>query len=163
MIIEADLFDLSHAIKQIEDYQRKLESGNQELVKRLAEEGNKLVRDGYSRAASADNSDVRVNPVEYKENEATISAEGSQILFTEFGAGIYYNGGESAIGNSPHPLGKELGYTIGDYGKKQGRNDSWHKPDGSVTHGTQASRTMYETGKTLRSMVVRIAKEVFGK
>ena len=165
MKIEVDVFHLDDAIEQINKFKNDLEKKNEELVTALAEEGQQRLQESYAASAVGDNTDIHVTPVEKRgsglNQTAIVGAEGSQILFNEFGAGIHYNGGQGAAGSSPHPLGGELGYTIGSYGKGKGKKDYWWKPGGQFTHGTPATMTMYLTGKTLRSRVKAVARRIF--
>jgi hypothetical protein len=80
----------------------------------------------------------------------------------EFGAGVYYNG---AVGSSPNPLGTGLGFTIGSYGKGNGRKEVWgyRGEDGEIhlTHGAPASMPLYKAVQSVSRDIARIAREVF--
>ena len=93
----------------------------------------------------------------------TIQLNGEDVLFIEFGAGITYNG---PAGQSPHPKGAELGYTIGDYGYHLGRLHYWYYHDDngqlSVSWGTKAAMPVYKASREIRQNVNKIAKSIFG-
>lgn len=98
------------------------------------------------------------------ENVSVVVASGEDAVWVEFGAGVYHNG---AAGSSPHPKGNELGFTIGSYGKGNGRKTTWGYLDDDgelhLTHGTPATMPMYRAMETVSEEVYLIAKEVFGK
>lgn len=101
--------------------------------------------------------------VENTNNTTTlVIANGKDAVFMEFGAGVYYNG---AVGSSPNPLGTDLGYTIGSYGKGNGRKEVWgfKDADGTVhlTHGVPASMPLYKAVQSVSNDIERIAREVF--
>lgn len=93
----------------------------------------------------------------------TVQLNGEDVLFIEFGAGITYNG---PAGQSPHPKGAQLGYTIGDYGYHLGRLHCWyyHDDNGQLTisWGTKAAMPVYKASREVRRNVKKIAKEIFG-
>ncbi len=96
-------------------------------------------------------------------SQATLVLEGKEVLFIEFGAGIFYN---TEAGTSPHPLGAENGFLIGSYGEGHGTQKVWgyYADSGELvlTHGVRATMPMYSASVEIRNNVVRIAKEVFG-
>lgn len=92
---------------------------------------------------------------------ATLSLVGEQAAFVEFGAGIHYNGNP---GGSSHPLGVELGYTIGSYGMGQGLKEYWQYKSGGTwytTQGTPTAMPLYHAGQTIRNTLVMTAKLAF--
>lgn len=167
--IKIDLFDsksLQLAIKQIQQYQDDLQRKCELFVRRLAEVGIPIIDQNISAAAGDSdknhNTYIKLNSFG-SYSQATLVCEGKDLLFIEFGAGVHYNG---SAGSSPHPKGEELGYTIGSYGKGQGKNDFWfyYADTGEVvmSHGTQATMPMYRAVLEMRRQILAIAKEVFG-
>ena len=168
--IEINLFDggksLEKAIKQLRNYRNELNSKCRLFVQRLSETGIPVIEENIS--SSVGDSDQNHNTY-IKLNsfgtysQASLVVEGKDILFIEFGSGIHYNG---SAGSSPHPLGEELGYTIGSYGKGKGANDSWvyisSAGDPVISHGTKSTMPVYKAGVEIRREVLKIAKEVFG-
>lgn len=96
-------------------------------------------------------------------SQATLVLEGREVLFIEFGAGIFYN---TEAGTSPHPKGAENGFLIGTYGEGHGVQKVWgyYAESGELvlTHGVKATMPMYSASLEIRNNVVQIAKEVFG-
>lgn len=97
-----------------------------------------------------------------KQGDVTVViAEGEEVYFVEFGAGVYFNG---PVGTSPHPYGSELGMTVGSYSKRNPEKLVWgFTKDGTkyVTRGTPASQPMYNAMKYVCDEIDRIAREVF--
>ncbi len=162
--------------KQLRDYQNDLNRKCELLVKRLAESGIPVIDENMAKANfTMDSEGVQsgADPQHYthvKINafgsyaKAELIVEGKELLFIEFGAGVYYNGAE---GSSPHPKGEEFGYVIGSYGKGHGVQKMWgyYADSGELvlTHGVEATMPMYKASLEIANNVVKIAKEVFEK
>ena len=143
-----------------------------EVCKQLAEVGKETASVGYSNFVlhegipSGDDVDwyertpkidVRVEPTE---NGYKVVAEGDELYFVEFGAGVYYNGSEAYPGERPEGI-----VGIGQYGKGYGNRNAWAFDDGSgkvVTRGNMPSATMYYASEDMKREIERITKEVFG-
>lgn len=85
--------------------------------------------------------------VEKTVNGYRVVAEGEQVTFIEFGAGVYFN---APAGSSPHPRGEELGFIIGEFGQGYGKKNTWGYYEGNgaerrivITHGTAAQMPLY--------------------
>lgn len=167
--IKIDLFDgksLDNAIKQIQEYQRTLNEKCEIFVRRLAEVGIPIIDQNIASAAGdsdkGHNTYIKINSFG-SYSQAQLIVEGKDLLFIEFGAGVHYNGN---LGGSPHPKGKEMGYTIGSYGKGQGKNDFWFyyadSGEAVMSHGTQATMPVYKAGVEIGRQILKIAREVFG-
>lgn len=164
-----------NAIAQIEALQDKLHKLERfdEYLKTLAEKG---VATAISRFSVADM--FNINGVgEYglknahvssrmTDNGFVIEANGSQVLFMEFGAGVYYEGWQSypderpagiaSIGNSPRE-GKGMGnrQAWGYY-----RNGDKSKENLVITHGVPALAGMYYAKKQIMLEVEKKVKEL---
>lgn len=167
--IKIDLFDrksLQSAIKQIQKYRDDLPRKCELFVRKLAEVGIPVIDQNISAAAGDSdknhNTYIKINSFG-SYSQAELIVESRSILFLEFGAGVHYNGN---AGGSPHPLGAEKGYTIGSYGKGQGKNDFWFyyadTGEAVMSHGTQATMPLYKASLEIRRQILAIAKEVFG-
>lgn len=113
-------------------------------------------RSGGARYGSVDVS------IDNRGDVTVVVANGEDAVWIEFGAGVYYNG---AVGSSPNPYGSQLGFTIGGYGKGNGRKEKWgFYEDGElkITRGTPAVMPMARAVTALCNEFPRIAKEVFG-
>lgn len=136
-----------------------LKKKGEELCKRLADIGEQEAFTGFMAAtANGEQDPVQVHS-EPIENGYKIVAEGEEVCFIEFGAGVHYNGAE------PYPLPRPEGIVgIGQYGKGLGRNDYWFYSDESgshFTHGTPAAMPMYNATKEILESIPQIANEVF--
>lgn len=157
---------IQNAIKEIEAYKRQLIDKNELFVRRLAELGIPVIDQNIA-AAQGDsdkshNTYIKINSFG-SYSEAKLVVEGSDLLFIEFGSGIHYN---DSAGTSPHPKGEEFGYTIGSYGKGQGKNDFWFyyadTGEAVMSHGTQSTMPVYKASVEIIQNIRRIAREVFG-
>lgn len=167
-VFKADLSvkGIDGLIKQLEDYKESLLSKNDLFVKRLAELGipviDKRINQAQGDSDKSHYTHIEINSFEGY-SQAKLIVEGKDLLFLEFGAGVHYNG---SAGSSPHPLGGQFGYTIGSYGKGQGKNDSWvyYSDSGEWvrSHGTEATMPMYNASLEIIRQIEQVAREVFG-
>lgn len=167
---------IENLIKQLRDYQNQLNRKTEQLVKKLAEAGIPVIDSNMAKATfTVDSKGIQSgsDPEHYtyvKINtfddyaEATLIVEGNELLFIEFGSGVYHN---TPVGTSPNPKGGELGYVIGSYGQGHGVQKVWgyYDDDGNLilTHGTEATMPIYKAGLEIREKFLRIAREVFEK
>ena len=162
---------IDKAIQELQGYIDSLQQKTDRLREKIAEAIQWSAQDGFQSAIADDifrggerkTADVQVTVQE--EGDVTIViANGEDAVFIEFGAGVYHNGG---VGSSPHPKGQEMGYTIGEYGKGQGKKYTWALPgstsdDPILTHGTPAAMPMYRGVQEAVAVMVDFAREVFG-
>lgn len=157
---------IQKAIDELNQYKEAVKKKNEEFVRKLAELGIPIINQNIASAAGdpdkSHNTYIKLNSFgDY--SQATLIVEGLDLLFIEFGAGVHFNG---AAGSSPHPKGQEFGYTIGSYGKGQGKNDSWYyyadSGESVLSHGTQATMPMYRASVEIRNKIREVAREVFG-
>ena len=170
--ITIDVFDpasIDRAVNEIREYSRWVQRKTDELRERIAyfiakdasAVFNTAVVDDLIGEGSVTGS-VNVVVENQGDNITVVIANGEDAVFMEFGAGVYYNG---AVGSSPNPLGTALGFTIGSYGKGNGRKEVWgyRGEDGEIhlTHGAPASMPLYRAVQSVSRDIVRIAREVF--
>ncbi len=145
-----------------------------ELVTRLAEVGIPVIEQRMSEASytydekgiqSGSNTEHRtyVDVKSYQDYAiASLVLQGKEVLFIEFGSGVYYN---TEAGQTPHPLGEKYGYLIGTYGKGNGAKQIWgyYADTGELvlTRGTKATMPMHGADTEIISQVNRIVREVF--
>ena len=160
--------DIDRAIRELTQYKvdfaKKVELLREKVAERLADEA----RTGFSGAivddvikGSKKYADVKVT-VDNKSNLSVVIASGEDAVWVEFGTGVYHNG---SPGTSPHPSGAELGFTIGSFGKGNGKKETWgYYEDGALklTRGTPATMPMARAVTTVCNDISQIAKEVFG-
>lgn len=167
---------INNLIKQLKDYQNDLQKKTERLVKKLAEEGIPVIDQNMKKASfTVDGKGIQSgsDPEHYtyvklhtfgNYAEAILIVEGKELLFIEFGAGVYHN---TPVGASPHPKGGELGYVIGAYGKGKGAQKIWGYFSDSgefvLTHGTEATMPVYKAGLEIRKKFLKAARETFGR
>ena len=159
--------EIDNAIKELQNYKqdfiKKVKLFQQKVSEYVANE----VQQGFSNALSDDiikgskkYADVKVT-IENNNEITLIIAEGEDVIWVEFGAGVYHN---SSLGSSPHPNGVELGFTIGSYGKGNGKKSIWgFYEDGELklTRGTPAKMPMANAITSVCNDITKIAQEVF--
>lgn len=164
--------DIDRAIKELADYKqeilRKTDLLRERVAERLAEEAKKgfagavvddVILKGGTHAPKYAQVDVSVNT---RGAVTVVVASGEDAVWVEFGAGVYHNG---SAGSSPHPHGAELGFTIGGFGKGNGKRQTWgyyEEGELKLTHGTPANMPMTRAVTTVCNEIAQIAKEVFG-
>ena len=161
------------AIRKIEEYQNSLEYKVQRFMQELY--GVAVAEIDRRVSMAKGDSDKSYTPdhevsVSGTTSEMIIKVKGKDLVFIEFGAGRYYNGGPGIVGDSPHPLGMELGFWIGswkaqpDYPRKYsaGQFDWWHTPYG-ISYGTESTAPVYSAAQVIRERAGEIATRVFGE
>lgn len=162
--------EIDRAIRELEQYKqdfiRKMDTLRQKVAERLAQEAQSgftgaVVDDLTQDSGGARLAEVSVSTSD-RGNLSVVIASGEDAVWVEFGAGVHHNG---SVGSFPNPYGTELGFTIGSYGKGNGRKNTWgFYEDGElkITYGTPAKMPMYNAVKTVCSEIDSIAREVFG-
>ena len=160
--------DIEKAIQELERYKiefrKKVDTYRQRVADEMATTASfnfgSAVMDDRIRGGSR-KPDVSVK-VDERGSITVVVADGEDAVWCEFGAGVYHNG---SAGSSPNPYGKELGFTIGSYGKGYGKRTAWgYYEDGElvITRGTPASMPMYNAVQEVTKRAIEIAREVFG-
>ena len=160
--------DIARAINELKQYRREFLKKVETYRKRIADEiaDNASLRFGsatmeYTIQGAPRKPDVKVD-VSDRGDISVVVADGEDAVWCEFGAGVYHNG---SVGASPNPYGKDLGFTIGSYGKGYGKGKAWGYYDDKgelvITRGTPASMPMYNAAKEVTKKAIQIAREVF--
>lgn len=166
---------VNEAIRQLQQYKNWLIKKTSLLVKELAEVGIPVIDENMAKANyTYDENGVRSGSdtshrtyVEMSGSQsgtatAKLIVEGKELLFIEFGAGVYYNGD---AGNSPHPKGVVNGMIIGSYGEGHGVQKVWgyYDDDGNLvlTHGVEAQMPVYKADMEIIQKYVEVARRVF--
>lgn len=161
---------INRLVNDLENYKKQLLTKAEQLLNELSKRGIRTAKERIQGTIGDSDKHVKVevSDISYVGNNVifTITAEGEDILFIEFGAGVFYNGGE--VGKSPHPWGEEMGYVIGKYPKGRkgyslGRFMSWTTPSGKISMGTKASMPMLGAMETMYKDIDDACKKVFGK
>ena len=167
--ITVSIGDIDDAIKQFEEYEKKVQQNIKDFLKKLLEDGVQIAKAKVASLNAVETGDL-LNSLDkyiYIDGKLGVIFTGSEYAcFVEFGTGVAKNGG---VGKSSHPKGEELGMTIGTYGEKKGANPNgwWYFDEKQGrkrwTKGMPSRPFMYETAKELESKVIEIAREVFSK
>lgn len=166
--IELTTQSINKALRELERYKQDFMRKVELLRQRVAEQLAKEAESGFNGAIVDDlvKGEARIAQVNVTVDDrgtvTAVVADGEDAVWVEFGAGVYYNG---SPGSSPHPRGAELGFTIGNYGKGNGKKKVWgFYEDGELrlTHGTPAKMPMARAVITVCQDMEKIAREVFG-
>lgn len=158
-----DPASVNNAIQMIEQYKKDFLVKEQEFIRRLAEIGVRVAKDGFATADYDGVNDVVVSMVKTS-NGYSVIASGETVGFIEFGTGIRYpewvdNNSVSGRPYIPKPHGT--------YGKKQGLNDHgwWFKGDDGArarhTYGNYPAMAMLTARDEMVSRITKIAMEVW--
>lgn len=165
--IEIDLFkrnSVNDLIKALEDYKSTLPVMMETFVKRLAQAGMRTAKTAISNASG--DSDIGEFVITDAERSGKsiimrLHFQGDDILFWEFGAGIYYNEGKA------HPKAGEFGMGVGTYpGQTHAITPGywWYKGEDGKLHfslGTEAAMPMYNAYLEMVKQVDKIAEGSF--
>lgn len=166
---ELDQTSLDKAMKELTDYKNSINDKLRQLVTLLLQDGIEVAK--ASLASTVGDSDVAGTVadgfiVDSSGDivKAIVFLSGKDVLFIEFGAGIYYNNGNA------HPKASALGYGVGTYPSEHPPNRAinpgywWYKGDDDAKHlslGTMASMPMYHAAENMRNKAIMRAMEVF--
>ena len=149
---------VSEAIKELDRYKRWVQEKEEILRQRLAQLGATVASIEFSRAIYNGTNDVSVR-VEDNGRKATICAEGSAVLFIEFGSGAKYGNG--------HPEAGKFGYGPGTYSDGPNGKGHWDDPNGwYFSHGQHSfgnppAMAMVHARDAILEQLTAIAREVF--
>ena len=161
MKIVIDPFDkesIANAIKELERYKMWVQEKEEILRQRLAQLGATVASIEFSRAIYNGTNDVSVR-VDDNGSKATIYAEGSAVLFIEFGSGAKYGNG--------HPEAGKFGYGPGTYSDGPNGKGKWDDPNGwyfahgQHSFGNPPAMAMVHARDAILEQLTAIAREVF--
>lgn len=162
--IKLDTVEIDRLVERLNNYADSLADLTQEFVKRLADIGINVVDMTYGKGLGDSSKDHHCT-FQFDELgnvvKGRIIVTGEDILFVEFGAGIYFNNGNT------HPKAHELGYGVGSYPNQTHAYDpnGWYyrDEDNSLHHslGTEATMPVYKASIEMITRVEEVAKEVF--
>ena len=161
MKIVIDPFDkesIANAIKELERYKTWVQEKEEILRQRLAQIGATVASIEFSRAIYNGTNDVSVR-VDDNGKKATIFAEGSAVLFIEFGSGAKYGNG--------HPEAGKFGYGPGTYSDGPNGKGKWDNPNGwyfahgQHSFGNPPAMAMVHARDAILEQLTAIAREVF--
>ena len=149
---------VSSAIKELNRYKRWVQEKEEILRLRLAQLGASVASIEFVRAIYNGTKDVSVR-VEDNGSKATIFAEGSAVLFIEFGSGEKYGGG--------HPEAGKFGYGPGTWSDGPNGKGHWDNPNGwyfahgQHSFGNPPAMAMLHARDSIVEQLTAIAREVF--
>lgn len=175
--LELSATSIDSAIRALTEYQQSIDKKLNLLMQRISERIIAEAQQNFNSAVGATNINtadsappkVSVDWSVSKRNTYIVTAKDvssgePQIAFVEFGAGVFHNG---SAGSSPHPLGTELGLTIGSYGYGRGTRRAWGYYDETgqlvITRGTPGQSPFYRAFLAAVAEIPQLAKEVFGQ
>ena len=156
--ISVSLGNIDDAIRQLEEYEKKVQQNIKDFLSKLLESGVNIARAKIMPLGAIDSGELfdSLAFTLYKEgNKGIIFTDCKHACFVEFGTGVRGS-------NRPHPT-LPWAYDTEGHGW-----DGWYYFDekrGFVrfTQGMPSRPFMYETAKELEQRVVEIAREVFSQ
>lgn len=166
---------IQSAIKELRKYENWLTKKAGLLVEELAKVGIPVIDSNMAKANytydskgirsgsdTTHNTYVELSWGNQDTATAKLIVKGEELMFIEFGAGVYYNG---SVGNSPHPMGAVNGMVIGSYGKGHGVQKVWGYYDDTgklvLTHGVEAQMPVYKAENEIMQRYIEVARRVF--
>lgn len=152
--------EVRNAIKEVQKYKEGLNNKCKKFAERLAEEGVALARIKVSEKDAIYTGELLSS---IKAEYGGSSPEGATwYIYTDCDWAIYVEFGTGVVGSqSPHPDTSLVNwkYDVNSHGK----NGWYYYKDGEWhwTQGMPSRAFMYETGRDLRQIIQKVAKEVF--
>lgn len=160
------LKSVDSAISRIDAFTKKLKKLDTELPRVLAEYGAEGAQVRFDTAiydvllnGAGTIADIRVTAEPIPDGFAVV-ANGREVCFVEFGAGVHFNGAESYKGTRPAEV-----KGIGQFGQGKGKQNVWGYYNGfsgnlSLTYGTPASNAMYYTTRDMKRRLSATARRI---
>lgn len=150
---------VNEAIKSLVKYKRELNKKVQALIDAMVAYGEDYA---INQVGHVDTGETLSSIRGYRDGNKGVVVAGGNAIWLEFGTGVRHNG---PAGGSPHPVGAELGMTIGEYGQGKGANpNGWWYYDGDAvkhTYGIPANMFMWSTARELERVAPELARDVF--
>ena len=155
--VHLDNSSISAAVSELRRYAAWVERKETELTTRLSQIGLNVAKVKFYSAAYDGTNDVTVR-VEQEGSTAWIYAEGTKLLFIEFGSGMTYGYG--------HPEAGKHGYGPGTWSDGPNGKGHWDDPHGwwyagKKTLGNPPAMAMWGAVQEMTEQVTKIAREVF--
>lgn len=162
--ITVSLGNIDEAIRQLEEYEKRVQQNVESFLKRLLDEGVEIAKAKIVSLPAVESGELlgSIKPVQIDGNKGFIVADNAHAVFVEFGTGVTNNGS--------HPKRGDLGLKdLGTYGEGKGAdpNGWWYYDEKQGrkrwTKGKPSRPFMYETARDLERIVAEIAMEVFSR
>lgn len=157
--IEIDLFDpqsIDAAVKQLRKFAKERERKIDLYLMKLAQLGEVTAQRAYGGQVQ-----VRAHKNRYRQWE--VRADGDQVIFLEFGAGVYTEDHALTIGSNLNIIIAPGGWSETEGEGTWGRWVADGKPLDKYPYNQRPRAGMYEAYKAIVANQDRIAEEVFGK
>ena len=149
-----------NAVTKIKDYESKLDDKMQKVITRLVKMGAKIV--DYSFSTCLDASDYEVSCIVNGDN-AMIIAEGSEVMFLEFGAGVWTIDTTADNDSSGLPPIEEGSYSQTEgMGQFRPNHRYWYH-EGRRYIGIKGTHGFYFASDEIKEQAVNEAIKVFKK
>ena len=163
--VELNTSSISELISNLKSYQKELTGKNALFVQRLAKAGIPVIDSTIAMTRGDANPSHRAYVKELPSSgdvvRCSLVLEGEDILFFEFGAGIYYNASDPSHAS-------KFGYGVGTYPNQTHAFDDngwWYTDELGVSHhsyGTEATSPMLHASYEIIAKIRQIAREVYG-
>ena len=153
--------EIKSAQKQLHDYQKEITRKCEELAHRLANEGVILAKVKLTQFPAIDSGEL-LNSI-MDEPGAVMTNGATWIIYTGCPHAKFVEWGFGLIGQeNPHPDPSIGNWKYDIHG--HGTAGWWYNKDGEWhwSGGQPSKPFMFETGRDLRGLVPKLAKEVFG-
>lgn len=161
--LELNTKSVNKLLTSLKAYQKSFSAKNMLFVERLAELGIPVIDSTMARtrgdANPSHDTEISISQIG-NVVKGTLTLSGEDILFFEFGAGIYYN-------QSDPEHASKFGYGVGTYpGQTHAFNDDgwWYTDDAGIAHhsyGTEATSPMLRASHEMIVNIRKIAREVY--
>ena len=156
--IVVSLGNVEEAIRQLEEYEKKVEQNIKDFLKKLLEDGVEIAKATIVELDAVESTEL------YNSMKYTLYKEGNKgIIFTDSIHACYVEFGTGVMGAAtPHPTNPW------DYDSNGHGVDGWYYFDekqGRIryTQGMPSRPFMYSTAKELERRAVKTAREVFSR
>lgn len=170
--IELTPESVDNAVRELERFRKWIDDGVKKLLELIGERGKQYAELEYLSALYTGTNDVSVTYT-VTGDVVEIRADGSQVLFIEFGTGVTYP--------ESHPDPLAASYPHGEYGYHLGKNPrGWRFPEGNgdggsglawpdakhkgylKTYGSPANASLYNARTQVEGEFMNLVKEAFG-
>ena len=134
----------------------KLKNLERDIAEELAKIGVKSAKVNFASAYLDIGDEMPIVTYEPTPQGFKVVASGKDVLFIEFGAGVYYNSTEAHAERPSNVLG------IGEFGDGRGKGQGWFfiGEDGEkhFTRGTPSSMSMYYAREDVRNRIKEVVR-----
>lgn len=160
MQVKLSVASIRSAIRLLEERRDRLAEQQKEFINRLAEIGVLIAEIEFTNAYYDDRPHRWNLKVEDTKTGCKIVASGQDVMFIEFGSGVYHN-------TDGYPGERPAGIVgIGEYGKGYGKRNAWAYVDEQsgekfITRGIPAAAPMWKASTEIKQAIQKVAREVF--